>query len=64
MMGKPTALFLAVSAVLCLVFSGISLSYEQPWIALLLFLLFFGVLAVGFVLKAKMRKIPPDRGNR
>lgn len=55
-MNKPMSLLFAVVAVLFLVATGISLSFEKLWTALFFLVAFVLEVGAGFVIKARLRK--------
>ncbi|MDP5272536.1 DUF5325 family protein [Chengkuizengella axinellae] len=55
-MSKKSALLFSVIGVLFLVLTGVSLSYQQPLLALLFIFLSFFTVGIGFMVKAKTRK--------
>jgi len=55
-MGKALSLTFAICAVIFFIGIGISLSYQQLWLAILLALLSVLFIGAGFILKAKLRR--------
>ncbi|CAM3772123.1 DUF5325 family protein [Marinicrinis lubricantis] len=55
-MSKSLSLLFAVSSVILLILTGASLSYRQPWLALLFIVLYIFMVGAGFIVKAKIRR--------
>ncbi len=60
-MSKSLSLLFSITATLILIGVAVSLSYRSLGWALALFVLWFIVVGLGFVVKARLRKIDSER---
>lgn len=55
-MSKPMALFFAVLGVIFMIGIGAALSYRSLWMALVLLIGYIGIVGLGFVVKARLKR--------